>query len=115
MPRLPLIWILILSLMLPSFGSMAAGVVVTEPCPMMSMSRHDAEMMQAHCCKDMDHKSDLSSKSPCKSGQECKTGGALQTLVVKTLAPSHPLPETLSTPSILTREPANLWRPPRYV
>ncbi|WP_397452646.1 hypothetical protein [Pseudomonas sp. NA-150] len=104
-----------LSLLLPSFGSMAAGVAVTEPCPMMSMSRHSVEMMQAPCCQDMDHASGLASKSPCKPGQECKTGGMLLTLVVKTFAPIHPIPSVLQTPPVIEREPANLWRPPRYL
>lgn len=113
MPR-PFLWILILSLLLPSFGSMAAGMAVAEPCPMLSMSGHSAEMTQDPCCEDMDHKSDFS-KSPCKPGLECKTGGMSQMLVLKSFTPVHPLSVVLATPSTLQRQPPNLWRPPRYL
>ncbi|MDB6145073.1 MAG: hypothetical protein JWP80_4117 [Pseudomonas sp.] len=109
MSRLSLIWLLVLSLLLPSFGSMA--LAAAEPCPMMSMPGHT--MMQNPCCKDMDHHS--GSESPCKPGQDCKTGGTLQSLTVMIFKPVLALPVTLVTPSILTAEPAYLWRPPRSV
>jgi hypothetical protein len=109
MSRLSLIWLLVLSLLLPSFGSMA--LAAAEPCPMMSMSGHT--MMQNPCCKDMDHHSNT--QSPCKPGQDCKTGGTLQALTIMTFKPVLALPVALVTPSILTAEPAYLWRPPRSV
>ncbi|MDB5980773.1 MAG: hypothetical protein JWQ69_1788 [Pseudomonas sp.] len=109
MSRHSLIWLLVLSLLLPSFGSMA--MAAAEPCPMMSMSGQT--MMTNPCCKDMDHHS--GTQSPCKPGQDCKTGGTLQTLTVMTFKPVLALPVSLVTADILTPELATLWRPPRSI
>jgi len=103
--------------MLPAF-SMAAGMIVAEPCPMSQMSS-DASHDDA-CCVHMDNvhldkKFGMATKAPCKAGQECSTGGALHTVVVKALVPLHPFSQHLLIPAPVKPEPANLWRPPRYV
>ncbi|SCW51245.1 hypothetical protein SAMN05216370_1788 [Pseudomonas peli] len=101
---------LILSLMLPAFGSMPAA----EPCPMQSaIADMDHAGSEAPCCEDMSDTSSSGSKSPCKSGQECKTSGLLQTVVIKPFAPLHASPQTALIQRLLQREPAGLWRPPR--
>ena len=47
------------------------------------------------------------------SGQDCKTGGLLHTAVIKTIPPRPSRPELLLSQSVIKREPADLWRPPR--
>jgi hypothetical protein len=107
--RLPLVLLLILSFMLPAFGSMAVGVPA-EPCPMQgAMADHGQAASENPCCEHMDS----AAKSFCKSGQECKSGSALQTLVVKALVPAHPRPRALPSQAVVQREPATRWRPPR--
>ena len=69
----------------------------------------------APCCEQMDTSDGVANKSPCKSGQECKTGGLLQTNVIKSISPLPSRPEILLTQSVIKREPAGLWRPPRFV
>lgn len=102
--------VLVLSLMLPAFGSMPAA----EPCPMQSaMADMDHAGSEAPCCEDMSDTSSSGSKSPCKAGQECKTSGLLQTVVIKLFAPLHTSPQTALIQRLLQREPAGLWRPPR--
>lgn len=71
-------------------------------------------MADAPCCEHMDKSDGVASKSPCKSGQECKTGGLLQTAVIKVISPLPSRPEVLLTQSVIKREPAGLWRPPRF-
>ncbi len=70
-------------------------------------------MADAPCCEHMDKSDGLAGKSPCKSGQECKTGGLLQTAVIKSTSPRPSPPESLLSQSVIKREPAELWRPPR--
>lgn len=110
MYRLSLVLVLILSLMLPAFGSMPA----TEPCPMQSvMADMDHAGSEAPCCEDISDTSSFGSKSPCKSGLECKNSVLLQTVVIKPFAPLHAFPQTALIQPLLQREPAGLWRPPR--
>lgn len=103
--------VLVLSLMLPAFGSMPAA----EPCPMQSvMADMDHAGSEApSCCEDMSDISSSGSKSPCKSGQECKASVFLQSMAIKSFAPLRALPETALIQPLLQREPAGLWRPPR--
>lgn len=72
-------------------------------------------MVDAPCCEQMDTSDGVANKSPCKSGQECKTGELLQTTVIKSISPLPSRPEILLTQSVIKREPAGLWRPPRFV
>lgn len=110
MYRLSLILALILSLMLPAFGNIAAA----EPCPMQSaMADMDHSGSEAPCCEDMSDTASSGSKSPCKSGQECKTSGLLQTVAIKPFVPLHAFPHTALIQLLVQREPAGLWRPPR--
>ncbi|BBP78219.1 hypothetical protein ACW9IK_07380 [Pseudomonas gingeri] len=111
--RFRLILTLVLSLMLPIFGSVAAAASFAEPCPMPLMSHDGSAMSHAPCCNDMQH--GTVSKSPCKSGEECKIGGLVRILNIGTFSSLPPLPLTLPTPTVLQSEPADLWRPPRYV
>jgi len=111
--RFQLILTLVLSLMLPIFGSMAAAASFAEPCPMPSMNHAGSKMTHSPCCNDMEH--GTVSKSSCKSGEECKIGGLLQVLTIKSFTPLAPLPLTLQPPAVLQPEPATFWRPPRYV
>lgn len=102
--------VLILSLMLPAFGSMPEA----QPCPMQSaMVDMDHAGSDAPCCEDMSETSSSGSKSPCKSGQECKTSVFLQSMAIKPFAPLCALPETALIQPLIQREPAGLWRPPR--
>ena len=102
--------VLVLSLMLPAFGSMPAA----EPCPMQSaMADMDHAGSEAPCCEDMSDTSSSGSKSPCKSGQECNTSVFLQSMAIKPFAPLRALPETALIQPLAKREPASLWRPPR--
>lgn len=111
MSRLALVLVLLFSFLLPAFGGIAAGMSA-EPCPMQgAMADHEQAAAENPCCEHMDP----AAKSFCKSGQECKTGSALQTLVIKTLLPVHPRPRALPSQPVLQREPATLWRPPRFV
>ena len=110
MYRLSLVLVLILSLMLPAFGSMP----VAEPCLMQSaMADMDHAGSEAPCCEDMSDTSSSGNKSPCKSGQECNTSVFLQSMAIKPFAPLRALPETALIQPSLQREPAGLWRPPR--
>ncbi|NWA25975.1 hypothetical protein HX866_13880 [Pseudomonas gingeri] len=111
--RFQLILTLLLSLMLPIFGSVAAAASFAEPCPMPLMNHAGSKMTGAPCCNDMEH--GAASKSPCKSGEECKIGSLAQVLTIRTFSPVLPLPLTLQPPAVLLSEPADLWRPPRYV
>lgn len=101
---------LIFSLLLPAFGSMAAGMV-EEPCPMLSQDQGMHASVDAPCCEDMADSS--SSKSHCKSGQECKTGGLLHIALLKPLMPLSSSHQALQSQPLLKREPAGFWRPPR--
>lgn len=110
MYRLSLVLVLILSLMLPAFGSMP----VAEPCLMQSaMADMDHAGSEAPCCEDMSDTSSSGNKSPCKSGQECNTSVFLQSMAIKPFAPLRTLPETALIQPLMQREPAGLWRPPR--
>lgn len=112
MYRLPLLMTLILSLMLPAFGAMAA--VTPEPCPMQAaMADHEQAAVDAPCCEEMADASSSNGQMSCKSGQECKTGGLLQTAVIRFFVPLSPRPQTALVQSLTQREPAGLWRPPR--
>lgn len=113
MRRVGLILLLIASLVLPNLGGMAFGMPA-QPCPMQSGEHRDHAMADAPCCQHMDETDGLAGKSPCKSGQECKTGGLLQTAVIKTIPPRPSRPEILPSQSVIEREPAALWRPPRF-
>lgn len=113
MRRLGFVLALIVSFMLPSFGSMASGITI-EPCPMQSaMADMDHAGSEAPCCEDMSDTASSGSKSPCKSGQECKTSGLLQTVAIKPFAPLHAFPQTVLIQPLIQRESAGLWRPPR--
>ncbi len=113
MHRLGFVLVLIVSLVLPSFGSTAFGMSA-EPCPMQgAMADMEHAGSEAPCCEDMSDTSSSGSKSPCKSGQECKTSGLLQTAVIKPFAPLHASPQTALIQRLMQREPAGLWRPPR--
>ncbi len=68
-------------------------------------------MVDAPCCE---HADEVADKSPCKPGQECKTASLLQTVVIKTFPPRLSGPEVLPNQSVIEREPAGLWRPPRF-
>ena len=124
---------MIASLVLPTFGGMAFSMPA-QPCPMQSADHQGHATADAPCCEQMDTSDGVANKSPCKSGQECKTGGLLQTTVIKSISPlpSRPeilltqsviksisplpsRPEILLTQSVIKREPAGLWRPPRFV
>lgn len=110
MRRIGLVLLLIASLVLPSFGGMALSMPA-QPCPMQSGDHQGHAMVDAPCCE---HADGVADKSPCKPGQECKTAGLLQTVVIKTLAPRLSRPEALPSQSAIKREPAELWRPPRF-
>ncbi|MBU0809304.1 hypothetical protein [uncultured Pseudomonas sp.] len=113
MRRLGFVLALIVSFMLPSFGSMASGITM-EPCPMQSaMADMDHAGSEPPCCEDMSDTSSSGNKSPCKSGQECKTSGLLQTVAIKPFAQLHASPQTALIQRLLQQEPAGLWRPPR--
>jgi hypothetical protein len=104
---------MIVSLVLPSFGGVAFSMPA-QPCPMQNSDHLDHAMADAPCCEHMDKSDGLASKSPCKSGQDCKTGGLLQAAVIKTISPRPSRPESLLNQSVIKREPAELWRPPRF-
>lgn len=105
---------MIASLVLPTFGGVAFSMPA-QPCPMQSADNQNHATADASCCEQMDKSDGLASKSPCKSGQECKTGGLIQTAVIKSISPLPSRPEILLTQSVIKREPAGLWRPPRFV
>ena len=86
--RFRLILTLVLSLMLPIFGSVAAAASFAEPCPMPLMSHDGSAMSHAPCCNDMQH--GTVSKSPCKSGEECKIGGLVRILNIRAGRPVAP-------------------------
>lgn len=71
-------------------------------------------MADAPCCDQADQADEVADKSPCKPGQDCKTGGLLHTAVIKTFLPRLSHPEILPSQSVIKREPAGLWRPPRF-
>lgn len=114
MRRIGLVLVLIVSLVLPTFGGMAFGMPA-QPCPMQSGDHQDHAMADAPCCEHMDKSAGLAEKNPCKSGQDCKTGGLLHTAVIKTIPLRLSRPEVLPSQSVIKREPAGLWRPPRFV
>jgi len=110
MQRLALVLMLIVSLLLPSFGSMAVAMPA-EPCPMQSQEHGMHASVDMPCCEDM--ADSPGSKAHCKSGLECKTGGLLHIVLSKPLLPfSSPHPAMDSQP-LLHRERIPLWRPPR--
>lgn len=113
MHRIGLVLLLIVSLVLPTFGGMALSMPA-QPCPMQSGAHQTQAMADAPCCEHADQADGLA-KSPCKPGQDCKTAGLLQTVVIKTLPPRLSRPEIHPSPSLIEREPAGLWRPPRFV
>lgn len=113
MRRLGFVLVLIVSFVLPSFGSTAFGMSA-EPCPMQgAMADMEHAGIEAPCCEDMENASSPGSKSPCKSGQECKTSALLQTELIKPFVPQHAFPQTALIQPLLQRGPAGLWRPPR--
>lgn len=114
MRRIGLVLLLIVSLVLPAFGGMAFGMPV-QPCPMQNDDHQGHAMADAPCCEHADQADGLASKSPCKPGQDCKTASLLQTVVIKTLPPRLSRPEPLPSQAVIEREPAELWRPPRFV
>ena len=114
MRRIGLVLVMIVSLVLPTFGGLAFSMPA-QPCPMQSADHQGHAMADAPCCEQMDTSDGVANKSPCKSGQECKTGGLLQTTVIKSISPLPSRPEILLTQSVIKREPAGLWRPPRFV
>jgi hypothetical protein len=113
MQRIGLVLLLIVSLMLPTFGGMAFSMPA-QPCPMQSGDHEGHAMVDAPCCDHTDQSNGLADKSPCKSGQDCKTASLLQTVVIKTLQPRLSHPEVLPSLSVIKREPTGLWRPPRF-
>ncbi|WP_322981328.1 hypothetical protein [Pseudomonas sp. C11] len=113
MRRIGLVLLLIVSLVLPSFGGMAFSMPV-QPCPMQSGDHQGHAMVDAPCCDYTDQTDGLADKSPCKSGQECKTASLLQTVVIKTFTPRLSRPEALPSQSVIERAPSELWRPPRF-
>ena len=110
MQRLALVLMLIVSLLLPSFGSMAMDMPA-EPCSMQDENSHVQPVAESPCCEDMDQGS--SSQSHCKSGHECKTGSVLHIALIKPLAPLSSPHQVLLTESPVQRAPVPLWRPPR--
>ncbi len=113
MRRVSLVLLLIVSLVLPAFGGMAFSMPA-QPCPMQSGDHQRHAMADAPCCEHMGKSDELAGKSPCKSGQDCKTASMLQSAVIKTLPPHRSRPEVLPSQSVIEREPAVLWRPPRF-
>ncbi|MFV3385162.1 hypothetical protein ACNFCJ_06875 [Pseudomonas sp. NY15364] len=113
MRRIGLVLLLTVSLVLPTLGGMAFGMSA-QPCPMQNGDHQGHAMADAPCCEHMNEADGLAGKSPCKPGQECKTGGLLQTAVIKTIPPRPSRPEILPSQSVIEREPAGLWRPPRF-
>ena len=114
MRRVSLDLLLIVSLVLPAFGGMALSMPA-QPCPMQSGDHQGHAMADAPCCDHADLADGVADKSPCKSGQDCKTASLLQTVVIKTFPPRLSRPEVLPSQSVIEREPAGLWRPPRFV
>lgn len=110
--RIGLVLLLIVSLVLPAFGGMALSMPA-QPCPMQNGDHQEHAMADAPCCDHADQDG-LASKSPCKPGQDCKTASLLQTVVIKTFPPRLSRPEALPSQSVIEREPAELWRPPRF-
>ena len=104
---------MIASLVLPTFGGVAFSMPA-QPCPMQSADHQGHAMVDAPCCEQMDTSDGVANKSPCKSGQDCKTASLLQTVVIKTFPPRLSRPEVLPSQSVIEREPAGLWRPPRF-
>ena len=113
MRRVSLVLLLIVSLVLPAFGGMAFSMP-PQPCPMQSGDHQDHSMADAPCCDHASQADGLADKSPCKPGQECKSASLLQTVVIKTCPPRFSRPEILPSQSVIKREPAGLWRPPRF-
>lgn len=113
MQRAALIFMLIASLLLPSFGGMAVAMPVmpAEPCSMQGEDQQVQAAAESPCCEDMDQ--GLSSKSHCKPGQECKTGSLLHIALIKPLTPLASPLQTLHSQPLLQRAPVPLWRPPR--
>lgn len=113
MQRPALVLMLIVSLLLPSFGSMAVAMpaMPAEPCSMQGESQHAQTPVETPCCEDMDQ--GLSSKSHCKSGHECKTGSLLHITLIKVLPPLVSPHLVVFSESLVQRAPAPLWRPPR--
>jgi hypothetical protein len=112
MQRPALILMLIVSLLLPSFGSMAVAMdMPAEPCSMQGENPHAQPVAESPCCEDMEQGS--SSQSHCKSGHECKTGSVLHVALSKPLHPLSSPPHTLLAEAPLQRAPVPLWRPPR--
>lgn len=112
MRRIGLVLVMIVSLVLPTFGGLAFSMPA-QPCPMQSDDHQGHAMADAPCCEHKDKSDGLAGKSPCKSGQDCKTGGLLHTAVIKTIPPRPSRPELLLSQLVIKREPADLWRPPR--
>ena len=113
MRRIGLVLLLVVSLMLPTFGGMAFSMPA-QPCPMQSADYQSHVMADAPCCDHADLAEGVADKSPCKSGQDCKTASLLQTVVIKTFPSRLSHPEILPSQSVIKREPAGLWRPPRF-
>lgn len=98
--------LLMVSLVLPSFASLAIGAPA-QPCPMQNQEQAPTD---APCCEHMDDSADLA----CKPGQDCKSGGLLQTCTSKTLHPRPSRPALLSSQAVVERDPVERWRPPRF-
>lgn len=113
MRRIGLVLLLIVSLVLPTFGGMALGMPA-QPCPMQNGDHPGHVMADAPCCDHADQSDKRASKSPCKPGQDCKTASLLQTVVIKTFIPRLSRPEALPSQSVIERAPSGLWRPPRF-
>lgn len=91
---------------------MAGVEAPTEPCPMQSLEMSQMAGMDQDCCQDMGKMTQHGKKS-CKNGQECKSGSLLQVSVLKTEPPAATSQRpALYSDLVLSRLPADLWRPP---
>lgn len=115
MPTLRRLIALLLMVTLPAYAWAALGL--SEPCPMQS-STPVAEMPEnGHaCCDEAEDDHDRPDKPhPCKPGQECKAGSLYQPALPR-LPHALPVSDTVvatAVPSVLSRDPTGVWRPPR--